>query len=248
MPGNRWFFLGTLILSMVMTAVIVLTAPSGTAIPEMVADGQVVWREHGCESCHTLFGQGGAFAPDLTRIYSQRGDLYLRDFLVNPQAYHPDQRVMPSFGLTRTETDSLLSYLHWVGEQPAAEAFPVRTINVSGAALLPGAANSLTADDTVPADPLEAGRYWFSHAPANCSVCHSVEPEVIVVGPSLAGIATRGATRVNGLSAESYIRQSILDPGAYVVSGFPDAMARNLGSMLDSDQIAQIIAYLMTLE
>jgi hypothetical protein len=49
------------------------------------------------------------------------------------------------------------------------------------------------------------------------------------------------------MDAETYIRDSILHPGDYVVEGFPDAMQRNLGDTLTSDQLNDIIAFLMTL-
>jgi nitric oxide reductase subunit C len=97
-----------------------------------------------------------------------------------------------------------------------------------------------------PDDPVAAGRYWIARPPANCVTCHSLQPDVVLVGPSLAGVATRAAARVPGMSAEEYLRQSILDPGAYVVAGFPDAMARNLGEVLNSQQISEIIAFLLT--
>lgn len=250
MAATRWFFFAAVLLSIILVVASAATPAPTIIVPETAAAGLIVWRANGCASCHTLQGHGGAFAPDLTRIYGQRGEVYLREFLVNPQAFHPNQRVMPSFGLTRAETDALLSYLQWVSDQPGS--FPVRAINVNG-----GAANLVSAETVaatgsgaadIPADPVEAGRYWFSQAPANCSVCHSLEPDVVVVGPSLAGIATRGAERIPGMSAEAYLRQSILDPGAFVVPGFPDAMARNLGEQLSSDQINHIIAFLRALD
>jgi nitric oxide reductase subunit C len=187
---------------------------------------------------------GGSYAPDLTRIFSQRGDGYLRAFLVNPGAFHPNAiRTMPRFGLTITETDYLIAFLQAVDEE--AGTFPPRPILISGGASADATGQTANA---VPSDPVEAGRYWFSRAPANCSTCHSVEPDVVIVGPSLAGIATRAASRVAGQSAEQYIRNSILDPSAFIVPGFPDAMARNLGAALNGDQINQIITFLMTLE
>ena len=100
----------------------------------------------------------------------------------------------------------------------------------------------------MPSDPVAAGHYWFSRPPANCATCHSLEPDVVIVGPSLAGVASRAGSRVAGLSAEQYLRTSILDPGAFVVPGFRDAMARNFGEVLNTDQINDIIAFLMTLE
>ena len=39
-----------------------------------------------------------------------------------------------------------------------------------------------------------------------CITCHSLEPDVVIVGPSQAGLGTRAGTRVPGQSAEEYIR------------------------------------------
>lgn len=84
---------------------------------------------------------------------------------------------------------------------------------------------------------------------AACRICHSLEPGVTLVGPSFAGIAARAATRVPGMTAEEYLYQSITDPDAYVVEGFPASqMVPNLGEILTEEQIADLIAFLMTLD
>ncbi len=84
---------------------------------------------------------------------------------------------------------------------------------------------------------------------AACRICHSLEPGVIIVGPSFDGIATRAATRVPGMTAEEYIRQSILEPNAYVVEGFPKGqMVQNLGDILTDEQIDDLVAFLLTLK
>lgn len=86
-------------------------------------------------------------------------------------------------------------------------------------------------------------------AKAGCKTCHSLEPGVTIVGPSLAGIASRAGERVPGLTAEEYIRQSILEPNAHVVEGFvAGTMPQDWGDGLTAEQIDQLVAYLMTLE
>lgn len=40
------------------------------------------------------------------------------------------------------------------------------------------------------------------------------------IGPNLTGLASWAATRVEGLGAEEYVRQSITEPQAYLVSGY----------------------------
>ncbi len=81
-----------------------------------------------------------------------------------------------------------------------------------------------------------------------CRVCHSIKPGERKVGPSLAGIATRAATRVPGLSAEEYISQSINDPSAYVVEGFPNAMLPDMAQKLSAQEMDDIVAFLLTLK
>jgi nitric oxide reductase subunit C len=82
-----------------------------------------------------------------------------------------------------------------------------------------------------------------------CITCHSLEPGTVVVGPSMAGIASRAGSQVSGLSAEDYIRQSILEPDAYVVEGFdPGVMVQVWEDELTDEQIDSLISYLLTLQ
>ncbi|NPA06563.1 MAG: cytochrome c [Chloroflexi bacterium] len=100
-------------------------------------------------------------------------------------------------------------------------------------------------------DLVKKGEELFNQNPlganAGCVTCHSIEPGVQLVGPSLAGIATTAAERVPGMSAEEYIRQSIVDPNAYIVEGFPEGLMPSY-SDLPPEQIDALVAYLMTLK
>lgn len=245
MLGRRLFFLGCLIVSL---ALIATTLPSITqtrAVPPEVEAGLTLWRGNNCEGCHTLYGQGGAYAPDLTHIYRQRGEGYLREFLINPQAFHPGQRQMLALGLTDSEMTNLLTFLAWISAQEPGLNWPPRPLQVRG-----GGTTSVTDSSSAlqSDDPLARGKALFSSPPSICSTCHSVEPDVVIVGPSLAGIASRAGTRVDGQSAEHYIRNSILNPSEYLVESFQDVMQKNFGSALTAEQINDLIVYLMTLE
>ena len=81
-----------------------------------------------------------------------------------------------------------------------------------------------------------------------CAQCHALAPDTVVIGPSLAGIAARAATRVDGYDAEAYIERSILAPGDYIVDGFTDTMPTNFGKELTSEELTGVVAYLMTLK
>jgi mono/diheme cytochrome c family protein len=95
-------------------------------------------------------------------------------------------------------------------------------------------------------DPaVEAGKKLFSETvigtQAGCITCHSLTPGEVIVGPSMAGIGSRGDA--------NYIRTSILDPNAELVDGFPaDTMPSVWGTELNSEQVDQLVAYLQTLK
>jgi hypothetical protein len=63
----------------------------------------------------------------------------------------------------------------------------------------------------------------------------------------LQGYAAVAATRVEGLSAEAYTRESIMRPAAFLVSGFPNVMYNQYAQRLTPQQMADLIAYLLTL-
>ena len=81
-----------------------------------------------------------------------------------------------------------------------------------------------------------------------CAQCHALTPDTIVIGPSLAGIATRAATRMEGYDAPAYIEDSIMFPKEYIVEGFTDTMPSNFGKDLTSEELSAVVAYLMTLK
>lgn len=95
-------------------------------------------------------------------------------------------------------------------------------------------------------DPIVArGERLFQQ---NCATCHSTRPDNVIVGPSLAGVATRAETRIDDLNARQYIHQSIVKPSAYVVDGFADLMPTKFGTSLSGEQLDALIAYLLTLK
>jgi cytochrome c2 len=96
---------------------------------------------------------------------------------------------------------------------------------------------------------IEEGRQLFTNgtdaAPA-CTLCHTLDGTTLV-GPSLQGVATRAATRVQGQSAENYIRASILTPTAYKVAGFETGtMAPNYEISYTTEEVDAIVAFLLT--
>lgn len=82
-----------------------------------------------------------------------------------------------------------------------------------------------------------------------CARCHSATSDTVIVGPSLSGIATRAATRIEGMDAETYIRDSIANPSAFTVQGFPQSlMPANLTEEISPQDLDALVAYLLTLK
>lgn len=80
-----------------------------------------------------------------------------------------------------------------------------------------------------------------------CITCHSLEPGVVVVGPSQADVGSRAETAVEGMSAEEYLRESIVDPNAHLAEGFAaDLMHQTYGEELTNTQINDLVAFMLT--
>ena len=92
------------------------------------------------------------------------------------------------------------------------------------------------------------GKELFSSLPGNCATCHSLQADLTIVGPSLHGIASRAGGRVEGLDARRYLEQSILQPGAHIVEGFGDLMPKELAKKLTTQEVNDLVEFLLTLQ
>lgn len=84
---------------------------------------------------------------------------------------------------------------------------------------------------------------------AGCSTCHSLTADRVIVGPSLAGVGTRAGQRIPGLSPADYLRESILNPDAFVVDGFDSGrMPSDWGEVLTDAEVVALVDFLLTQE
>ncbi len=102
-------------------------------------------------------------------------------------------------------------------------------------------------------DPAAAGEKLFKQtvigAQAGCISCHSLDAGVVIVGPSMDGIGSRAGSTVSGMPANDYLDESILDPDAYLIETFPaGTMPQVWGDELSSEQVDQLVAFMLTLE
>jgi mono/diheme cytochrome c family protein len=94
-------------------------------------------------------------------------------------------------------------------------------------------------------DAAAAGKEIFAKTvigtQAGCSTCHSLDADTVIVGPSMAGVGAR--------LSDAELRESILDPNAVLVEGFPaDTMPPVWADELNDEQVDQLVAYLLTLK
>ena len=96
-------------------------------------------------------------------------------------------------------------------------------------------------------EPVARGRQVYGAS--GCGSCHEAGLVNLwrPVGPPLEHVGTVAGTRRTGVSAEEYLRQSIVDPGSYVVPGYPDSMPRGLGDRISAEDLADLVQYLSTL-
>ena len=126
---------------------------------------------------------------------------------------------------------------------PSGDAPPATAVPEAPAEVAPTA---------VPEEPAVAtgdatnGEALFAAPAQGCSGCHSTG-ENRVVGPGLSGVGVRAETRVDGQTAEEYLTASIKSPNDFIVPDFPGIMPGTFASSMSEAEIADIVAYLISL-
>ena len=64
--------------------------------------------------CHTIFGEGAYYAPELTKVTDRRTDEFLKLFLKDPQAMYPGKRKMVNYNFSNQQIEDLISFFHWI--------------------------------------------------------------------------------------------------------------------------------------
>jgi nitric oxide reductase subunit C len=245
-------------------------------ITPAVAHGKDVWHKNNCINCHTLFGEGAYYAPDLTKIAQQRGAAYLQAYLRDPSKFYDEQRhrrLMPKQNISEGEITDLVAFLDWISKVDNNN-WPPRPLLVTGATIgvagmlptaqvdaiartgiAPGAAGGAPTDK----DPIALGEVVFRTASPACTACHSLLAGVNMAGPSLAGVATRAQQTIGSgtytgkaKDVDGYLRESITAPSAHIVVGGMYStngvsfMPSTFGKDLTAEQVTQLVAYLKT--
>ena len=97
-------------------------------------------------------------------------------------------------------------------------------------------------------DPAVLGEKWIKQN--GCIGCHSIDG-TRQVGPSFKGMFGKQEKLEGGSTVQvddTYLIESIRQPGKVVVDGYPNVMPSDAGANLTDEQIQDIIAYLKTLK
>lgn len=128
-------------------------------------------------------------------------------------------------------------------------------VTLTPLALAPDVAQHATREATAVAveAPDEVVQIFTQAACGGCHVIPGVPGAVGITGPSFEDLGVTAAERIDGYTAEEYIRESIVDPNAYIVPECPNApcvagvMADSLYQVWEDDQLALAIDYLASL-
>lgn len=168
--GSLFFFVIFLALTFDTMSKLDKRAPE---ITEKVNAGKMAWHKYDCIGCHTIFGNGSYFAPDLTKTVENKPAGYLKKFLMDPKAVKTTA-AMPKFGITSEEADNLIAFLDWTAKVDT-NGWPPKPI-LAAAAGAGGKEQS-------------AGQRVYQSQ--GCSACHMISGIGGTSGPELTHVGAR---------------------------------------------------------
>ncbi len=168
--GSLFFFVIFLVFTFDTIAKVDKRAPEVT---EEVNAGKMVWHKYDCIGCHTIFGTGSYFAPDMTKVVEHKPKDYLKKFVMDPRGVNP-KAAMPKLGITSAEADNLVAFLEWISKVDT-NGWPPKPILASAAAV---GGRALTAGQQV-------------YQSLGCSGCHMISGIGGTTGPDLTNVGSR---------------------------------------------------------
>ncbi len=102
-------------------------AETSEQVAALIGKGKLVIQSRSCMNCHTFFGNGAYYAPDLTKSWLDPGwdawqaitaagskEEAMVRFLMDPVKFRTWTRTMPQLNLTREEAVAVVAYLKWM--------------------------------------------------------------------------------------------------------------------------------------
>ena len=92
-------------------------------ITEAVVRGKTIWEINNCMGCHTILGEGGYYAPELTKVvdrlnerYNGAGEAVIKSILKSPVPWQPNGRKMVAYNMTEQEAEDMVAFFKWIGK------------------------------------------------------------------------------------------------------------------------------------
>ena len=119
----RAFFLGgTLVTFSIFIGLTIYSfAPSNdqtnhAAITDKVVRGKEIWENNNCMGCHSVMGEGGYYAPELTKVVDRKGEGLIKAILMSPVPWAPNGRKMVAYKMSAEDADAMVEYFKWIGK------------------------------------------------------------------------------------------------------------------------------------
>ena len=222
-------------------------APAGLSLAEQ---GKALVEKSGCLGCHALEGKEKV-GPNLGQGFGRKvlladgttvtaDEEYLRESIYDPKAKvvkgYP--AVMPTFkgSLSPDDVGAVIAYLKSLSGEKEQDTEK-------------GVEKAVEKEEREGKETPSSQKGKELVETLGCLACHSPDGSVRV-GPSFQGLFGRQVELEGGGKAtadEAYIRESINQPKAKVVKGFPNVMPEFKGKISEED-LSAIITYLKTLK
>ena len=92
-------------------------------LTESAVRGKFIWESNNCMGCHTILGEGGYYAPELTKVidrlnvrYNGAGEDVIKSILMSPVPWQPNGRQMVAYNMTDQEATDVVAFFKWIGE------------------------------------------------------------------------------------------------------------------------------------
>jgi mono/diheme cytochrome c family protein len=183
-----------------------------------------------CGSCHTLAraGTAGTQGPSLDKAFqtalADGIDRETVEGIVHKQILHPRRNsIMPAGLVKGEEAVDVAAYVAFAAAKSG---------NDQGALASAGLAQATTGEQIFTA--------------AGCAGCHTFSPAGSngTIGPDLNDLQAAATKYAKGQTPEEYVRESIVQPDAFLVPGFGNAMPSFEGRLTDK-QIQTLVDYLL---
>jgi len=92
-------------------------------ITEAVVRGKKLWDSNNCMGCHTIMGEGGYYAPELTKVidrlnirYDGAGKEVIKSILKSPTPWEPHGRKMVAYNMSEEEASDIVAFFDWIDD------------------------------------------------------------------------------------------------------------------------------------